>query len=447
MTMFISESRSDPLEVLVAGGGVAALEALIALHALAGARVRVTLLCPQRDFRYRPLAVAEPFELASMRTWRLDAIAREHSAVHRLDALAAVDPERRTVTTSGGETLPYEALLVAIGARAEDAVPGALTFRGPPDVEAFRSLLDSVEGGGVERLAFVVPTKVTWTLPLYELALMTAARLSARGLRGVRLTLVTPEPAPLSMFGRRAADTVARLLRDAGVELRAGTPVVELANGQLRLVDGRAIGADRAVALPRLTAAPIPGLPRTRSGFVPTDPHGLVDGLGDVYAAGDISWYPVKQGGVAAQQADAAARAIAAQAGAPISRQAFRPVLRGILLTGGEPEYLRSSVHRHGRPASSETPLWAPHAKIAGRYLAPYLAGNPPGGELTDVGPDAGDGATAALALALEAADADAGWDDYEAALRWLDVAEQLAVALPIEYADKRQRWRAALTA
>jgi hypothetical protein len=38
-------------------------------------------------------------------------------------------------------------------------------------------------------------------------------------------------------------------------------------------------------------------------------------------------------------------------------------------------------------------------------------------------------------------ADAGAVWKDYDAAIRWLDVAEGIEVVLPSEYADKRKRW------
>ena len=49
------------LRVLIAGGGVAGLEALLALRDLAGDRVELTLLSPETEFVYRPMAVAEPF--------------------------------------------------------------------------------------------------------------------------------------------------------------------------------------------------------------------------------------------------------------------------------------------------------------------------------------------------------------------------------------------------
>jgi hypothetical protein len=47
----------------------------------------------------------------------------------------------------------------------------------------------------------------------------------------------------------------------------------------------------------------------------------------------------------------------------------------------------------------------------------------------------------ASLHSALAAADADARWGDYRAALRWLAAAEQLNVVLPTEHAEKRRRW------
>ena len=146
-------------------------------------------------------------------------------------------------------------------------------------------------------------------------------------------------------------------------------------DGELRLVPEGTIAADRVVALPRLRGPRIDGLPQTVEGFLPVDAHGQVHGLADVFAAGDITSFPVKQGGIAAQQADAAAEMIAANAGADVAPQPFRPVLRGLLLTGRQPRYLRHELTGGAGDASSASPepLWWPPAKIVGRYLAPFL--------------------------------------------------------------------------
>jgi hypothetical protein len=72
----------------------------------------------------------------------------------------------------------------------------------------------------------------------------------------------------------------------------------------------------------------------------------------------------------------AVAEAITARAGAPVSSRPFRPVLRGVLLTGAAPRYLRSELTVGYGDSSlvSPEPLWWPPAKIAGRYLGPVLA-------------------------------------------------------------------------
>jgi CBS domain-containing protein len=152
----------------------------------------------------------------------------------------------------------------------------------------------------------------------------------------------------------------------------------------LRLVPQAAIDADRVVALPRLYGRPIDGIPQTRDGFIIVDEQSRVVGFRDVFAAGDVTSFPVKQGGIAAQQADAAAEAIAADLGVLAQPRPFRPLLRGLLLTGGAPRYLRHEVGGgHGETSAvSLEPLWWPPAKIVGRHLAPFLARLVGGGEL-----------------------------------------------------------------
>jgi sulfide:quinone oxidoreductase len=361
--------------VLIAGGGVAALEAALALRELGEGRVSVEVLAPEPAFWYRPLAVAEPFGLGEVRHFDLAELVAAAGATFSPGALSSVDAGGRLAHTSAGSTAPYDILLVACGAGPTPAVPGALTFRGPADTERIRQLLEEIVAGQVERVAFVVPWGAVWALPIYELALMTAAYVAERGLDGVELALVTPEEEPLRLFGRAGSEAVRQLLEERGIAVQTGSCPVELVQGGLRLAPEGAISADRVVAMPRLRGPRIDGLPQTVEGFLPVDAHGQVHGLADVFAAGDITSFPVKQGGIAAQQADAAAEMIAANAGADIAPQPFRPVLRGLLLTGEQPRYLRHEITGGAGDVSavSPEPLWWPPAKIVGRYLAPFL--------------------------------------------------------------------------
>ena len=374
--------------VLVAGGGVAALEAALALRDLAADRVAVELLAPEQHFWYRPLSVAVPFELGEVTRFELDGLARQIGAGFTRGALTGIDEWRHVAYTSANKEITYDTLLVACGTLPFPAIPGALTFRGPADIKPIQHLLEEVVRGDVRSVAFVIPWGAVWSLPAYELTLLTAEYLGERGVQGVHLSLVTPETEPLQLFGQPATDAMQALLEDHEVSLWTGAYAGKFADGELELIPEGRISVDRVVALPRLKGAPLDGLPQTVYGFIPVDSHGRVDGVADVFAAGDITNFTVKQGGIAAQQADAAAEAIAAAAGASVTPHRFRPVLRGLLLTGRGPRYLRRElgVQPEHEPVASYEPLWWPPAKVVGHHLAPFLASLAGGEVLASLG-------------------------------------------------------------
>lgn len=362
--------RDSHTHVLIAGGGVAALEAALALRTLADERISVAVVAPDREFVYRPLAVAEPFRVGEMRAFPLKSLVEAAGARLHQDAVASVDPARHTVLTEGGDELGYDVLLLALGARACTAIPNALTFAGPRSIGAMAALLDEAVAGDVHSIAFVVPVGVSWPLPLYELALLTGAYLADHGTRGVELAIVTPEDAPLALFGAEASEAIRELLEIRGIELRTHIAPFRWRNGRLQSLPDE-MKAERVVALPRLEGPRLRGIWHDRNGFVRIDEHCRVQSETDVYAAGDMTQFPLKQGGIATQQADAAATAIAAQAGAAVEPTRFKPVLRGLLLTGMVPRYLRAEL---GTSIADTEPLWWPPAKVVGRYLAPFLA-------------------------------------------------------------------------
>src|SRR3954453_19055280 len=211
--------------VVIAGGGIAGLEALLALCDLAEDRARITLVSPEADFEIKPMRTAEPFSVDHVRRYDLADICRKRGAEFVQDALASVDPEARTVALAGGETLSYDALVLALGARSRAPFERALTFGADRDTSILSGLLSDLEQGYSRSVAFVVPPGVSWPLPLYELALMTAREVSSMGIDAVELEVVTPEPEPLALFGSHAADSLLALLREAGVAFRGGVTV------------------------------------------------------------------------------------------------------------------------------------------------------------------------------------------------------------------------------
>lgn len=371
-------AQSPSFRVVVAGGGVAGVEALLALRELAGARVEMTLLSPDADFVYSPMAVGEPFGRGHAAHHRLQDIARDLGVGLVRGALAEVDGEAHAAVTAAGDRLSYDALLVAVGARSEPALRRPLTWTPETDPELFGGLLRDLEEGYAKRVAFIVPPGVAWALPAYELALMTAWQAWGMGQDDVEVMVYTPEDAPLGLFGPRATAALRHELEEAGVHVETGVYVAEEAEAPNRLVlhpGERPLEAQRIVALPRAAGPAVPELAADARGFVLTDLHGKVEGADGIWAAGDAVSFPVKQGGIAAQQADAAAESIAAAAGVDIEPSPFRPVLRGMMLTGRGREWMRNDLSGgSGEGAAARHALWWPPTKIAGRHLSPYLA-------------------------------------------------------------------------
>jgi sulfide:quinone oxidoreductase len=296
--------------VLIAGAAVAGLEAVLALRATLGDHVDITIVSPEPRFVNRSTALIEPSKPQRRHGLALQDVASDLAARWHRGSVRSVDAERRMVVTADGMELAYDKLILAVGARfaRPTRAKGVLTYHGRRDGPAYRLLLRQLREGRVTKLAFIKPSGATWPLPLYDLALATAAECRIHG-RPVELSLITPEVEPLEMFGG-----------SAGAAIR-------------------------------------------------------VPGLDDVYAAGDATTLPIKQGGLAAQQADAVAEAIAASLGAVIDPRPLQPILRGLLLTGDAAHYLRADLDGSRTESTvSEVALWWPPNRLCGRYLAPISA-------------------------------------------------------------------------
>jgi sulfide:quinone oxidoreductase len=364
-------------QIVIVGGGVAGLEALIALRALVGERVAVTLVSQDEWFVDRPLRVAEQFGLGSAARYSLPEIAADLDAGFVNAAVAAVAAAEHRVSCVGGTDLGFDTLILTPGARTRPPSADAIAFGVAGSGKAVKEMLSRLRSGEMRSAAFVAPSLAGWLLPLYELALMTARELARSDVRGAQLRIVTPEDRPLTLFGEPGSDTVARLLAAAGIEF-IGAAGATVRRGKVALgATGESVAVDCVVTLPLLSGPGLTGVPATQpDGFIPVDEYGRVTGLSDVYAAGDAVDFPVKQGGIAAQQADAVTAHVAARHGARIDAEPFRPALRGMLFTGGERWFMRSDVPGADPDIPGAWyPLWWPPTKIAGRYLAPYLLG------------------------------------------------------------------------
>jgi sulfide:quinone oxidoreductase len=370
-----NETAAEKLNILIVGGGVAAVETALALNDLASERVNVTVMAPNTELLYRPMTVREPFAHGPARRYALAPIVEDAGAKLLSDELAWVDPDGQIAHSKAGAEIAYDALVLALGAKAHPRYTHALTIDDRHLDETLHGLIQDVEAGYVHSLAFVAPGRMAWQLPLYELALMTAGRAYEMDVE-LAVTILTPEDSPLAIFGSGASDAVSELLEKAGIGV-VGSAYCEVPHtGEVVVNPGdRRLEVDRVIALPELYGPSVRGIPTGEHGFIRVNPYGQVPDAGPVYAAGDAIDFAVKHGGLASQQADVVAQSIAALAGAPVKPETFHPVIHGMLLTNAKPLYLTARITGgHGFSSEvSDTPTWSPTAKIAARYLAPYL--------------------------------------------------------------------------
>jgi sulfide:quinone oxidoreductase len=289
------------------------------------------------------------------------------------------------VRTTDGVVLGYDRLIVAAGAHAIPSVAGATHFAGPRDAGTVEHVLRKLGQDPDRTLSFALPASVTWPVPFYELVLLSADALARRGAGATRIMVFTHERRPLELFGSHAGDACARLLDGAGVDVSVASPPQAVFEGNLLLESSELVPAGSVVAVPALKGRPISGLDHDADGFLEVDAHARVAGAEHVFAAGDMTNGAIKQGGLAAQQADAAALWIAADAGAPVDREPPAPVLRATMYTPGGGLHLRAPLGRPERGQVSASPLWQPAGKIAARYLTGFLATGDPANPLVDL--------------------------------------------------------------
>jgi sulfide:quinone oxidoreductase len=363
--------------VVIAGGGVAALEAAAALQDLARDRVEVRIYSPREDFVYRPFAVGEPYGASHAMRYQMRPLAERCGATFHLGSIGSVDPDGRRAETHDGEEVGYEHLIVACGSRLLAGVPGAVTFWGVADDGNVRDVVRDLTAGKLRRVAFTMPGGGTWALPLYELALLAERELERAGIGGTELLIVTPEDSPLDVFGRTASERIGKLLDERGIEAMTAKTPVKFDGGALTVSPSATIEVDAVLGMPRIEGRRIAGIPHDPDGFVAVDDHGRILGIDHAYAAGDVTSFPVKQGGIATQQADVVAESIAAELGAAVEAEALDPVIRGVLWTGAKPLYLYGHLAGgHGETSvASEEPPWegAAQGKIVSRYLTDLL--------------------------------------------------------------------------
>ena len=349
--------------VVIAGAGVAALEALAGLAKRVGDRAQLTLVAPDPSFGYRPASTARPFSLGPERELPIGDIARDMGAHVVRDTVVLVDEPLGKILTHDGDAVPFDALLLAVGTQLtwprEDGIHWG---RGEESARAFAALLAEVEREPGLKVGLIVPEGVCWPVDAYELALILAAGARADG--GTQISLVTSEARPLEALGRLVSDAIAGEVERSGVKLTTETP------------DAGGLPFDRVLSIPASAGIRLSGVPRGAAGLIHVAADSRVQGMERVWAVGDCTASVLKHASVAVRQSDAAVEGItAAITGASPEGPLPEPRLHGVFVLPGRS--LSGSIWvRPGEPLTHC--LWWPPGRAAGAHLAPYLSSRDP---------------------------------------------------------------------
>jgi len=221
----------------------------------------------------------------------------------RIGEIQAIDHARKSVTVRG-ETLPYDYLVISLGAQySVDEVPGlgrTWTFYHLEGSEGLQEQLPKFEGG---RLAVVIPSLPYKCPPApYEGAMLLDDYFRKRRIRDdVEITLFTPEPRPLQAAGEHVGKEIIELLAGRDIKFRPGSNLREVDHKERALVfeGGAREPYDMVIATPvhRVPDVLVQSGLAEEGGWVKVDRETLaVQGAADVFAIGDCTAIPITGG-------------------------------------------------------------------------------------------------------------------------------------------------------
>ena len=322
-------------EIVVLGSGFAGLWAALGAArrldelGVADGDVKVTVISsqPYHDIRVRNYEA----DLTQCRI-PLGDVLEPAGVGHTTADVTAIDPTSRTVTTSLGATA-YDRLVVALGSKVvKPDIPGLREFGFDVDTYdgavALQRHLTTLAGGPhtpAAATALVVGAGLT--------GIETACELPARLTRYFgdvtpRVIVVDHNPHMGSDMGASARPVIEAALSANGVESLLGVRIVAVDEGGATLSTGETLHASTVVWCAGMRANPLTadlGVARDRLGRVPVDGYLRVDGVHDVFAAGDVA---------AARMDDTHMSVMSCQHGRPMGRFAGYNVVSDLL---GEP--------------------------------------------------------------------------------------------------------------
>jgi NADH:ubiquinone reductase (H+-translocating) len=326
-------ARPGATRVLVLGSGFAGLWA-----ALGAARRLDELGVPDGAVDVTVVSSA-PFHDIRVRNYEADLSACRIPLRDLLDPagvghiaaeVTGIDAQTKTVSTADGADLGYDRLVLALGSRVvKPNLPGLTefgydvdTYDGAMRLQAHIHDLAGRATDPASSTAVVVGAGLTGIETASELPKMLAGALGAGS--APRVILVDHNPHVGSDMGDSARPVIEKALAQNKVDTITGVSVTAVDERNVTLSSGEAVPAATVVWCAGMRANPLTaqvGVPCDRLGRLPVDDYLRVEGVADVFAAGDVA---------AARMDDEHLSVMSCQHGRPMGRYAGYNVISDV---------------------------------------------------------------------------------------------------------------------
>ncbi|PVV17982.1 MAG: pyridine nucleotide-disulfide oxidoreductase [gamma proteobacterium symbiont of Ctena orbiculata] len=308
--------------VTIVGSGFAALTAIKTLRSR-DKSIDITVVSPKPEFHYLPGSIWIPSGLRKPEDLiiQLDSFFQRMRVNHHPAEATGLSDDGRILQTTEGE-IENDGLIIASGGRFIKKLPGIENAITPCEgISATTRIRDRLRelDSGVIAIGFSGNPKEPSAMrggPMFEFLFGIDRQLRLEGRReNFKLIFFTPAEKPGQRLGPKAVKGLIQEMEKRDIETHLGQKMVKFTATSI-VMENHSFAADLILFMPGMTGNQWfdnTKLPRSPGGLIQADDHCRVEGMTNVYVAGDSGSFPgpdwmPKQAHMADLQAEAATK-------------------------------------------------------------------------------------------------------------------------------------------
>lgn len=287
-------------DVLIIGGGIAAIEAAI-FYRKEG--FDVELVSPRDYLFIYPISIWIPVGTSTFdnTTMSISKLAQRHGFTFTHDCVVEINAANKSITLQNGGVCKADHLVIAIGSgkMKHEGLEHTLSICGEPEQSVLlKQRIDDLlsKGGGKIALGFGGNPKDTSGVrggPGFELLFNLHHMLVKKGVRDhFELTFFAPMVQPGARMGEKALSMMGRMFKRDKIAKKFGQKITRFEANGIVFEDESFLEADLMMFIPAGDGHPIvksSDLPQSEAGFIRINDFCEIEGVSGWYAIGDVT--------------------------------------------------------------------------------------------------------------------------------------------------------------